>query len=530
MRTIWRSLIDTRWICPLLLFSLLALRLPHLTGPIDDPHSWRQSDTAYYALDFYRNGLDLLHPKVCWSGDYGVLALEFPVHEAIIALSYHLFGFDHLWARLVTVAFYAGSQLYLFKIVNLVATRRLAWLTSAVYAVLPLSLFYSRAIHIDFGAVFFAHAMLYHLLDGFGRDRPLDILLGITFGSLGFAIKAPYLFYLYLPLAVYLRNHRAWKGPMRGWILALFVPPLVFLLWRWHVGRVNAGSPSLDIYPRFVERMDWYLGSLAQRLDVGNWLVLLQRLIFDVANPVGLLLLAWGIWGWLRNPGPAVRWFFESWLLGAVAYVVLFFNLNWAHNYYQIPLLAIVSVFVGVCLDRFADIRPPYGAAIVAMLFAVLVSTSLWYTSRAYYRVDWRAVEAGHIIESHTAPDELVVVYLYDDNFEHSDPRLLYRARRRGWSIRPADITAERMTLYADHGARMLAVVESEPDERLTPPWIQTLAAQHIPLTHEGQDLGILHLYDLSSLADSPRPQSVTAYRIDGDAVRIVRPLQVYRD
>ncbi len=39
---------------------------------------------------------------------------------------------------------------------------RLAFSCVAIYGVLPLGLFYSRAIHIDFAAVFCAHALVYH--------------------------------------------------------------------------------------------------------------------------------------------------------------------------------------------------------------------------------------------------------------------------------------------------------------------------------------------------------------------------------
>ena len=34
-------------LCVLVILGGLALRLPHLAGPIDNPHAWRQSDTAY---------------------------------------------------------------------------------------------------------------------------------------------------------------------------------------------------------------------------------------------------------------------------------------------------------------------------------------------------------------------------------------------------------------------------------------------------------------------------------------------------
>jgi hypothetical protein len=501
MKTTWHSVLNARWTCLVIVSALLALRLPHLTGPIDDPHSWRQSDTAYYALSLYREGFDLLRPRVCWSGEHDVLALEFPLHEALIALLYRLFGFDHLWARLVTLAFFAGSTVYLFVIVDMFSTRRLACLATFAYALLPLSLFYSRAIHVDFCAVFFAHAMLFHLLRGFEHGRRLDIVLGALFGSTGFAIKAPYLFYLYLPLGVFLLRRKVWRKPYRWWLTALAVPALAFLLWRWNVGLVNADKPALDIYPKFVQRLDWYFGSLDQRLDIGNWLVLTQRLVFDVANPIGLLLFAWGAWIWVRSAKSGYRWFFTSWALGAILYVVLFFGLNWAHNYYQIPLTAVAAVLIGVCLDRFIEIRAPFGPILAALLALAFAATSLWYANRVYYHVDWRAVQAGQLIEAHTSESDLIVAYLYDDNFEYSDPRLLYRARRRGWSIRPQDITPERMAIYASEGGHFLAIVVTEPDERLTPTWLQALDGQRFALRREGEALGTLHLYDLSTLA-----------------------------
>lgn len=42
---------------------LLGPRLGHLRGPIDDPHSWRQCDTANYAWAFYKDGSDLFRPS-----------------------------------------------------------------------------------------------------------------------------------------------------------------------------------------------------------------------------------------------------------------------------------------------------------------------------------------------------------------------------------------------------------------------------------------------------------------------------------
>ena len=52
----------------LCLISLIALRFLHFGPEIDWPHDWRQCDTGWFIWDFYKNGIDLLHPAVCWMG------------------------------------------------------------------------------------------------------------------------------------------------------------------------------------------------------------------------------------------------------------------------------------------------------------------------------------------------------------------------------------------------------------------------------------------------------------------------------
>ncbi|MCC6463415.1 MAG: hypothetical protein IT260_23290, partial [Saprospiraceae bacterium] len=98
---------------------LLALRLWHLGPAIDAPHDWRQCDTAYYIRDFYQNGIDLLHPAVCWMGAADTLALEFPLPEALVALSYHLGGESIPLARLLFLCFFGGALYYFYRSVDL---------------------------------------------------------------------------------------------------------------------------------------------------------------------------------------------------------------------------------------------------------------------------------------------------------------------------------------------------------------------------------------------------------------------------
>jgi len=168
---------------------LVLVRFTHMQERIDGKHIWRECETGFFAYDFYANGINLLKPSVCWLGPHRTLILEFPLPEALMALAYHALGFRHLWARLLTLGFFLGATFYLYRIVAHVRSTRAAKLAAAVYLALPLGLAYSRAVHPDFYAVFFAHAMLYYLLRGYDDERTGLIALGTAFGVVAFLIK-----------------------------------------------------------------------------------------------------------------------------------------------------------------------------------------------------------------------------------------------------------------------------------------------------------------------------------------------------
>ena len=76
----------------LLLALLVGMRFMHLSEAIEEPHSWRQCDTAQYIRSFQEEGIDLLRPSVCWMGNHKTVILEFPLPEAVVAIVQQVFG------------------------------------------------------------------------------------------------------------------------------------------------------------------------------------------------------------------------------------------------------------------------------------------------------------------------------------------------------------------------------------------------------------------------------------------------------
>lgn len=432
---------------------LLALRFLHFSPEIDAPHDWRQCDTAWYILDFYKNGIDLLHPAVCWMGGSDQLALEFPLPEAIVASAYRIFGESMFLARCIFLCFFAGAVYYFYKITDLLFGRVLAQLATLCYLALPLSIFYSRAIHIDFAVVLLAHAMLYYYLIGIEKRRWEYMLLSSLAATLAFVIKAPYAFYFFVPMLFFAVQRKAigWVGRTGGLYL---LAAGAFLLWQYHVNALNDAVPDLSYilhYRKMTQSVGWYFGTINQRLSLYPWWILLQRGVLEVAGIGGIVFF--GLGWWKLKLLPDFR-FLLWWMLGLVAYVLIFFNLNFVHNYYQIPLLAPMAILCARGLQTAAFSKPKLAYS----YFCLLVIVNVVYTEKVYFKVSADHVEIGRMIRQNT-PDSALVIVTYQD-LDCRNPKILYRARRRGWSVEEAALRPEVIErLHRAQGAQFWAYI-----------------------------------------------------------------------
>ncbi len=440
----------------LLVVLLLGGRFFHFANEIDLPHDWRQCDTAYYIWDFFQNGIDLFHPAVCWMGAYEHVILEFPLPEALVSLLYQISGVSIPVARLFFWSCFVGAVFYLYRIVALIWAEKTAQWVVLVYLALPLSWYYSRAIHIDFSAVFAAHAMLFYYLRAVLNRRDLDLFWAVLAATLAFLIKVPYAFYLALPMFLFTLREGALGWILRRcWVWAL--PLGAFWFWQAHVYQVNNQAPDWDYllhYRKFDDNASWYFGHWSRRLMLTPWKIILKRTLLEVAGLGSLLLLLLGI-GKLVSQKRA--YFFWAWSLGVFLYVLIFFNLNIIHNYYQIPLLVPVALLGAWGLEKLADIKTWYASiALVVMLIL-----NIAYAERTYFEVPQQTIEIAQLIAQETNLEDLVVVTY--DKMDCRNPRILARAHRRGWSVEEAGLEETVLQrLHQEEGARAWAYIGRE--------------------------------------------------------------------
>mgnify|MGYP003690053759 CR=1 FL=1 len=448
----------------------------HFGEAIDGPHTWRQSDTAHYIWDYYQSDINLMEPSVCWMGGNDKVALEFPLPEAIAAVIHKVMGPSLIWSRLFFFLIYLAGAYYFYQILRIVAPEGLARLTVLLYMSLPLGLFYSRAIHVDFSAVLCAHGMLYFALVSIRKLSMPHFLISMVFATIGFLIKAPYLFFLALPLMAFAIRERKFVFLLKNAIWLVF-PIGLFLLWQVHVRKLNGAMPDWSFIPQYHKMDDmsgWYFGDIKHRFEGFLWEILFDRLKFGLAAVTGLPVLIAGInLGWKRFHSNFMR----LWLFGAVIYLLIFFTLNVIHDYYQIPFLVPLAYFVALPIyyiyraaERF---NRKIAFALATIAFLIIAGQSLRLTEGyalseaekkhfgGYYKVNELVYGAGQVIRAHT-PEESLVITTFG-GLDCRCPNLLYASRRKGWSIPKQDISVDIVQKLQSNNASHYALLQVEP-------------------------------------------------------------------
>ena len=146
----------------------------------------------------------------------------------------------------------------------------------------------------------------------------------------------------------------------------------------------------------------WYFSTIAQRMSLYSWKVLLQRGVLEVTGLGGIVLFLAGL-NDLKKVKHHVM--ILLWLI-AVAVYVLFFNLNLVHNYYQLPLLAPASVVMGLGLEY---IHKNFHVSLIFPI-VLMLSINLVYSEQSYYTIRNDEIEMAQIIRSHTRLNSKVIV------------------------------------------------------------------------------------------------------------------------
>lgn len=380
---------------------------------------WRQCDTFFYSYEFFKSGINLLSPSVCWMGGYMTVALEFPIVSAVIALFFKIFGEKILISELVCLLFYICSVIYLYILINLLLNRRIAYLVSLVYSSLPLGLYYSRAVVIDFAELFFVIATLYYFILWLEKAGIKNLLMILIFSALALLTKAPYVLIIIFPAIYEIYRRNKIKFFLKH-LIFFFIPVIIFILWQVYVQNLNSKAPDWFFIPgyfKFTNMSRWYFGYLGSRFDINNWRNIFSRFGESITTYTGIILFIAGLFINLQNNFN--KKIFGLFLLGSLIYLLIFFDLNVIHDYYQIPFLCIASFYIAVSFDSLINhFQNNKYKFLTITVFIVFLINCIWFTERWYYKIDKLKQKSSEMIKNNTDDNSLIIVSGY-----HTDPR-----------------------------------------------------------------------------------------------------------
>ena len=429
--TIWTKLFNHRQLILILLLAFL-LRLFRIDNPVLDWHSFRQADTASVTREFVKHGINLLKPTYhdlsnIQSGQdnlAGLRMVEFPILNGLTAIIIKFLPFidQVLIGRLISVGFSLISLTAVYFLVKDISGQKIGLWASLMMAVLPYSIYYSRVILPE-------PAMLACLLVSlltFNRwlkvGRWQDYLISLIALIIGLLLK-PYLIFMapiYLSLGITQQGKAFFKN------LPIYIYPFIaiapLLLWRNWISQFPEGIPASD----------WLLNGNGIRFRPAwfRW-IFYERLTKMFLGWTGLLFCLPVLFKPYKKPEILV---YGAWWLGCLAFLSVFASGNVQHDYYQVLLLPIVSITLGVGIVRLINfLIPKIGSIKTKVLLSIFLSSSLflaWGQIKGFFNVNhWEYQKAGQAVDQLIPADALVIAPAMGDT------QFLFQTNRRGWPI-----------------------------------------------------------------------------------------------
>ena len=358
-----------------LLLVALAIRLPTLAQPLVEAHAFRQTQTAYTALLYARDGVDLLHPRVPVLGPPYGLAFEFPLFQAIAAIPIALGAPADPALRTTGLSFFLASAALLWLLVRRYAGTAAAFATLVAYLFSPFALLWSRTSLIEYLVI---TASLAYLLAGLAwRDRGGSWLwvTALLAGSVAMAVKITSGAIWIVPLLAYRPGTRSWREPR---LLALAAVPLgAGLIWTRYADGLRASAAG-TAWMTSVDLAPFLFGTPQEHLSLRPWVAILFYIGAWVAGPalIGLLMRSAGA---IR--GRPLSLFWTAVVACPLFSIVVFLHVWSIHDYYSIAATPSVAVAIGLAAAWLWQTRAARALPLVIVPGVVLACASIARTS-----------------------------------------------------------------------------------------------------------------------------------------------------
>ena len=400
----------------------VAVRLVLIDQPCVDHWSWRQSDVAAIARNFFEGGFRFGYPQIDWAGSSaGYVGTEFPILPFLAAICYKFAGIHEWMGRSQSVIFFAISLPFFFLLVRETFDSVAAIWATFFYAFAPLNVFAGRSFMPDVPSLSLGIIGLYFFLHWVRDPKPASFYLFAIAISLSILIKATSLVIAAPLLCVFVGRLCQTPGvsQKRPTIYRAIVFAAIAVLpsvaWYWHAHQI-----ADKYYPHH------FFGAGGVRLESFSWYWEIARQ--TATSSLTPILAIMALIGVFVAPRGKYGCLFDWWLVAMVLFVVAVGYGN-RHPWYQLPFVPIAAAFAGATCAFFGS---KISSRVAAVTLSVLLASSFAILAALYVRPLYESTAAQHRnagleLDKITTRDALIVAV------DNGNPAIFYYANRKGW-------------------------------------------------------------------------------------------------
>jgi hypothetical protein len=410
---------------PLVLLALLgliplAVFLANPSQPLLEHHSFRQTQTAITAY-WLMHGGDFFRYLTPLFGTPWTIPMEFPLYQELVALICRLTGLPiDFTGRLLSLVFFYGACAPIILCLRKYGSPAVV-IAVALFLTAPINLFFSRTFLIETFATMLALSALctYILYLRTGRVGYLwaFVLIGTVAGLQKITTFLPVAGVVGLdsvrtqlvPIFCLRWREVQWRAPVC--IALSMVLPVIWTVYSDHVKQESVLSEFLTSSAL----REWNFGTLAQRLQWDSWYRIFGfRMVLLGGLVLAIPLVAYAASKKQLSFDREAGLFLCAGLLGPL----VFFNLHFVHDYYQIGALAFLACALAISVSRCLQVawdtsRVNFVALLLAVVAANLGTFYRYYMPSLFWvpSGDAIAYQIAREVKAHVPEDEVMVVF-----------------------------------------------------------------------------------------------------------------------
>lgn len=452
----------------LILLGGFYIRTLNLETPLLDVHSWRQTQTAMFARNFYQYGYNIFLPQIDWAGDApGYIEAEFQLYPYLVAILYKFFGVKEVLGKLLSAMFSILGAYFLYLLSRRFFNLTTSYLVLICFLVSPLNVFFSRTFMPEATMLFFSISSIYFFVVFSEENKDKYLLLSALMTTGAFLVKIPTV-HILLPLfylALCRFGFRAFINlKLYLFLFLIFAPTTLWYVWAYQLGKMS--GLTVNIWNIGTDK--W--GNLAVWTDPTFYTVILNRIHYSILTPI---LTPFAILGFFIKCRKKEEYVFHLWILAVVIYFFAAAIGNKVHSYYQLPIIPALSVLAikGLSVlfnERIKDMLFYRASSFLTIVILISFAVLSYVYIKPSYQIMWPFYYAAQEVKEHAKKDDLILVA------DWSYPEVLYYSERKGYHINPWETTPEVVEGYTKDKVKYLVIVYISK-QNLPPHWREYL-------------------------------------------------------